>query len=117
MANPHRGQVALQAGERAYALSFSVNAICELEDALGQPVNQIARGMETPDQVRMSTIRALLWAALRDHHEDVGLKQAGEIATEAGVPAVMEAIGEAFRLAFPDQEASGSPRPRKAKAA
>ena len=114
MANPHRGSVALQVGDRAYTLSFSVNAICELEDALGQPVAKIAAGLNDPENVRMSTVRAIIWAALRDHHSEVDFKGAGEIATEAGIPACMEAIGKAFNLAFP--EAKEDARPRKAKA-
>ena len=114
MANPHRGSVALQVGDRAYTLSFSVNAICELEDALGQPVAKIAAGLNDPENVRMSTVRAIIWAALRDHHSEVDLKGAGEIATEAGIPACMEAIEKAFNLAFP--EAKEDTRPQKAKA-
>lgn len=116
MANPHRGSVALQAGDRAYTLSFSVNALCELEDALEQPVAQIANALNDPDTVRLTTVRALVWAALRDHHEDVTLKGAGEIITDAGMPACMEAIGKAFKLAFPEQEAKEDARPQKAKA-
>src|SRR5690606_10545533 len=114
MANPHRGSVALQVGDRAYTLSFSVNAICELEDALGQPVAKIAADLNDPENVRMSTVRAIIWAALRDHHSEVDLKGAGEIATEAGIPACMEAIGKAFNLAFPEEKEAA--RPRKAKA-
>jgi len=116
MANPHRGSVALQVGDRAYTLSFSVNALCELEDLLGQPVAQIALSLNDPGNVRMSTVRALVWAALRDHHDETALKEAGQIATEAGVPACMEAIGKAFKLAFPEAEGKEVGRPPKAKA-
>lgn len=62
----------------------------------------------------MTTVRALIWAALRDYHEEVDLKEAGAIASEAGMPAVMEAIGRAFQLAFP--EAADNANPRKAPA-
>jgi hypothetical protein len=115
MANPYRGSVALQVGDRAYTLSFSINALCELEDLLGQPVAKIAAQMNKPEEVRMKTVRAIVWAALRDHHEEVDLKQAGLIASESGVPAVMDAIGRAFTLAFPDQK-GGKANPRKAAA-
>lgn len=116
MANPHRGSVALQVGDRAYTLSFSVNALCELEDHLGQPVAKIAETLNDPEAVRLTTVRALVWAALLDHHEDVDLRQAGHIATEATIPACMEAIGNAFHLAFPTPaEAKEDARPQKAK--
>lgn len=112
MANPHRGSVALQVGDRAYTLSFSVNALCELEDHLDQPVARIAGALNKPDEIRIGTVRALVWAALRDHHEEMTIKDAGALATEAGVPAVMDAIGKAFKLAFP--EAQGKANPQKA---
>lgn len=114
MANPARGSVAFQVGERAYTMSFSVNALCELEELLGMPVAQIAAGMEKAENVRMSTVRALVWAGLRDHHGDLQLKDAGEIATEAGIPACMEAVGKAFALAFPEAKADANPRKAKA---
>ncbi len=111
MANPHRGSVALQAGDTAYSLSFSINAICELEDAMGKPVAQIAEDLRDEANVRMSTIRKVVWAALLDHH-DLDLKEAGTVATDAGLPACMEAVGKAFALTFP--EAKGKTNPRKA---
>lgn len=115
MANPHRGEVAISVGDREYKLSFSVNAICELEDALDMPVSKIADSLNDAAGVRMSMVRTVVWAALRDHHEEVTVKEAGQIATDAGIPAVMEAIGRAFTLAFPDgSEAKGKANPQKA---
>lgn len=119
MANPQRGSVALQAGDRAYTLSLSVNAMCELEDAIGQPISQIAEQLNRAESVRLSTVRALVWAALRDHHPETTLAQAGELMSAVGVPAVMEKIGEAFQLAFPDGgegAPAGGKNPRRAKA-
>lgn len=116
MANPHRGSVALQVGDRAYTLSFSVNALCELEDHLGKPIAKIADGLNDPANVRMSVVRALLWAGLRDHHDEIDLKAAGLIASDAGIPAVMEAIGKAFSLAFPEAETTPA-NPKTATAA
>ncbi|WP_157014896.1 GTA-gp10 family protein [Mesorhizobium xinjiangense] len=117
MANPHRGQVSLEAGDKAYTLSFSVNAICELEDALDRPVARIAEELNDPENIRMSTVRSVIWAALQDCHPGTTIQEAGEIATVAGTTAIMEALGRAFQLAFPDAaEGKGKPRPRKAKA-
>ncbi len=118
MANPHRGSVALQSGDRAYTLSFSVNALCELEAELDKPVSEIIAEIQNPKQVRMNSIRALVWAALRDHHEDVSIKDAGLIATDAGMQVCVEKIGEAFRLAFPGApKAGGKENPQKAATA
>lgn len=113
MANLNRGQVALPVGDQEYTLSFSINAVCELEDALDMPVAKIADALNDQSNVRMSMIRTVIWAALRDHHEDVTIKEAGRIASDAGIPIVMEAIGRAFAAAFP-QEAAGKGNPPKA---
>lgn len=116
MANPHRGSVALAADDYEYSLSFSVNALCELEAAIDQPVAKIVAQMQKPEEVRLSTVRLLLWAALRDYHPEIDLLHAGRIASAAGIPACMACIGKAFQVAFPSQEASGGARPPKAKA-
>lgn len=109
MANAHRGTVALQAGDRAYTLSFSVNALCELEDALDKPVAEIVATLQDPAKLRLGTVRQFLWAGLLDHHKDVTVEQAGEIATDAGFSIAVEKIGAAIELAFPvaDKGAKG----------
>jgi hypothetical protein len=116
MANPNRGSVALQVGDRAYTLSYSINALCELEDLLDQPVAAIVKAIQKPDELRMHSVRALLWAGLQDHHEGLTVKEAGMIISEAGVQAAVAKAGEAFRLAFPVQTEGGAKaNPRKAK--
>lgn len=117
--NPHRGEVALVNGATTYTLRFSVNAIIEMEDELGEGVNAIAEQISDAKRVRMKTIRALLWAGLRDHHPEVTQAQAGEILSDIGMAEAMEPIGRAFALAFPDQQEDGparanGARPRKA---
>jgi NAD(P)H-dependent flavin oxidoreductase YrpB (nitropropane dioxygenase family) len=116
MANAFRGTVPLQVGEQTYLLSFSVNALCELEEQMDQPIAKIAKTLGKPEDMRMSTVRALVWAALRDNHPETDLKAAGLLISEAGVPVVMPAIGKAFQLAFPvPSGAKESPRPQPAK--
>ncbi|WP_421505503.1 MULTISPECIES: GTA-gp10 family protein [Brucella] len=112
MANPKRGEVALILGDQTYTLSFSVSALCELEDALDMPVSKIGDLLNDAANLRMDTVRKVIWAALRDHHEEIDVKQAGKLATN--IPLVMNTIGEAFQLAFPSE--GNEPRPPKAKA-
>lgn len=113
MANPHRGSVAFQVGDRALTLRFSVNALCELEDLLGEPVAKIAAKLEDAENIKLSMVRAIVWAGLRDYHAEVSLAAAGEIVDEAGIPDAMEKVGKALALAFPKPERGGA-RPRAA---
>lgn len=115
MANPLRGSVALQVGDRAYTLSFSINALCELEEHMEQPIAQIATALAKPDQIRLGAVRALVWAATRDHHPEIDLKAAGDVIDAAGVQQVMPVIGKAFQLAFPAPTEGVAKNPPKAK--
>ena len=118
MANPHRGQVALHVGDQTFMLSFSVNAICALEDALDLPIAKIIERLEDPENVRMSLVRQVIWSAMQDHHPDVDLMEAGRIASEAGALTALEKASAAIGLAFPAAEevSQGKARPPKAKA-
>lgn len=102
MANPHRGEISLKAGDKAYTICFTINSVCELEDRLGKSVGEIVG-----DMGRISVVRAVLWAGLLHHHK-VSLEQAGEIMHEAGAAATAQAINAAMAMAFPQPEAGAS---------
>jgi hypothetical protein len=110
MANPHRGEVRLSADGEDYTLSLSINAMCELEELLGEPIAKTAMGLSAVETMKMTTVRAMLWAALRDHHPQVNIVDAGDIAAKAGITEAVKKIGEAFNLAFPQEQAKGNPR-------
>lgn len=111
MANPHRGEVAL--GD--HTLVFSINAICDLEEALGRGISEIGVEMETG--LSMRTLRAVIWAGLQERHPGTTEKQAGDVISKVGVPAAGEAVSAAFAAAFPQAEATGGKaRPQKGAA-
>ncbi len=112
MANPNRGGVAVRVGDDEWTFSFSVNAICELEDHLDKPMTLIFESLSDEENIRMTDVRALVWAALLDHHEGITLKEAGNVATKVGASVCLEKIGKAVGLYFPTKTAKN---PRKAK--
>ena len=121
MANPHRGEVTLDTSERTYKLSFSVNALCELEDALGKSVREVVDELNAtsdgPARISMKTLRVLIWAALIDHQPELTLTEAGKVTLNADVNSIMEKVGAALSIAFPPAEdAKAGTRPPKAKA-
>ncbi|MFA5897932.1 MAG: GTA-gp10 family protein [Hyphomicrobium sp.] len=103
--NPHKGEVALMAGEKTYVLRLSINAIAEIEDLMGEGIEAIIRKTD-----RVGTLRAILWGALREHHSELSLFDAGDIIGEIGAPAAGEKIGEALKLAFPVPEGDARPQ-------
>lgn len=114
MVNPHRGQVALAAGDDTYTLSFSVNALCALEDALDMPVAKIGALVADADKLRLAIMRTVVWAALQDHHDGLCEKDAGLVISAAGIGPTMEKVGEAFRLAFPAEATAAAGKPKAA---
>ncbi|MDX1170246.1 hypothetical protein GOL87_25290 [Sinorhizobium medicae] len=116
MANPNRGAVALEAGDKIYSLRFSTNSICELEEHFGKPIMQVVKEMEDQSKVSMGMVRSIVWAALLEHDENMTHKEAGRILDEAGREVIMEKIGLALQRFFPDEGANEKARPRKAKA-
>lgn len=123
MANPHRGQVTLKAGEQTYTLSLSVNALCALEDHLGRPIFMVILDMEAmgknPLTLRIGLVRSVLWATLQDHHPDTDIDAAGEIIAAASVEDVMRAVMVAVASAMPTLAPGGkkgkAARPRAAE--
>lgn len=109
MSNSVRGSVALQAGDQAYTMSFSINALCELEDVFGMSATKFGKLFEDAENISMRDVRNIVMVGLHDHHPEVDEKRAGIIAGDAGLQECMVAIEKAFRLAFPEAKAGGNP--------
>lgn len=98
MANPHKGDVPLIADDKAYTLRLNTDAICQAEGLSGKRFAQL---VIEGDSGGFSSMRLLLWAALRKHHSALDLEAAGEVIDAAGVKVVTDGIAEAIKRAFP----------------
>ncbi len=107
MTNVHRGDVTAEIDGAAYTLRFSVDAMCQLEAAVGKSFAEIGQDLSA-GKISITLARQLLWSALREHHADVTLKQAGEmIIGMGGMMGAMAKLNEALISAFPEQAAAG----------
>lgn len=108
MANPHRGEVGVTISGKPFTLVFTTNALCELEDAINRSAfaafGEILQATQNATVLRFSTLRAMLWAALRQHHAAVSLKEAGDLMEAAGIREVMGAMVKAMSAAMPQAE-------------
>ncbi len=111
MANPHKGEVSFEVAGVAYTLSFSTNALCELEAHLDLGINEITALLGDVRKMRLRNVRAVFWAGLLDHHPGITVMKAGELAGHLKLPKVIELISNAFALAFPDDDAGGDKNP------
>jgi hypothetical protein len=112
MANPFKGEVSFTAGEDSYKLSFSANALAELEDALDMNVSQIGDVMQDTAKFRLSMLRTVFLCGMMDCQPDVTPEKVREIFRLMSVPEAIQLVGKAFALAFPAQEGD-KPDPRK----
>lgn len=140
MANPHKGEVAFAAGGKTYTLVYNTNALCELEEETGRGFTDIMLEFqawatptgddgkpadETPEQIaarvksmRLGLVRAVFWAGLREHHEQITVKQAGNLMTEVGgMLGAITLISRGFTAMLPavdndeGREAAAPPHP------
>ncbi len=128
MANPHKGETSIEIDGKTYTLALTLNAMCELEDLLGTPekeVSFIEIVHAVTQRKRTSHMRALFWAALREHHPEVTLKQAGTLIQKmGGLIEFSKRLNGILETTNPDPddlpdegEESSGPRPMKAQAA
>lgn len=108
--NPHKGDVAFEAGERSYTLRFSTNAIVVMEDHFDMGVNKISALLSDADNLRIGHVRAVFWAGLTDHHAGVKLQEVGPIIDAIGQARAVELIALAFTRAYPEAEAQANPQ-------
>lgn len=140
MANANKGEVEFSAGGQVYKLRFSANAMCELEDASGRGVNAIGRelaswapptdgkGKPKPeteaeeaarvDRVRMTLVRQVFWACLREHHPAITLNEAGDLMAEVGgLTEALALLNQTFERAQPPETKGETKGARPPKAA
>ena len=133
MANINKGEVSVSVDEKTYTLVFSANGMCEVEDHLKRPWLDIALeidgwregfpkdGKPSVEQiigmgrrVKTSLLRALIWGALREHHDEMSIKDAGRLMDRLD-PATGGALGlvaDLFRRSSPDDAGGGGNPPK-----
>ncbi|SFS75858.1 hypothetical protein [Marininema halotolerans] len=97
MANKQRGIVDIQLDKKR-RLKFNMNALTELEDALGMPITGLSS-----QKVGMKELRAMLWAGLLHEDADLTLKEAGDLMEMEKLHEISEKVTEAMTIAFPQQ--------------
>lgn len=112
MANKFKGEVSFEAGGQPYKLSFSANALCELEDAMGITLDEVIKLMQSPDKLRLRDLRQMFWAALLDHQPETTFANAKIILSKVSAVEMGELVGKAFVLSMPSPEdVEGGGRP------
>ena len=80
-----KGEVGFDADGERFTLSFSIDALCELEDAAGCSIAKIGTILADPDQPQLRIVKSAFWAALTDHHPDMTQKDASKLMASLGI--------------------------------
>lgn len=94
MANTQRGYAVIEL-DRPRTVKFDVNAIAELEDALGKPISQL-----NETNVGIREIRAMVWAGLLHENPKLTLREVGEMIPPDRLKEIADKITKAFQSAF-----------------
>ena len=112
MANRERGESAFVVGGATYTLRLTTEATAQLEDACSTP----EREMFFPDilaKVLRGSVkytRLFVWAALREHHPNLTVKDVGALIDQVGgITAFAETIAGVVETTKPDEEDTARP--------
>jgi hypothetical protein len=89
MANVQRGEAKITL-DKERVIKFDLNALADVEDALGYSLAEIG------EKVSIKTMRTLLTAGLRHEDEDLTERYVGSLITMDNMKEVQEALGVAM---------------------
>lgn len=92
-----RGKVTFEAAGKEYALRFTTNRLCQLEQDSGQTVLALCAKLEEPENVKFGDLRMIFRAGLDGTHT---LDQAGDILDEIGLQRGLMLAAQAMSAAF-----------------
>ena len=110
MSNKVKGKLDFEVDGTSYALHFTANGMCELEDAAGCNAMAFLSRMEVQaaGDLSFGDVRLLFWAGLQEHHPDMTVRDAGALMTElGGIAKAMELTGQAVADSMPKPDDGG----------
>lgn len=100
MANKLRGEIKAELDGQEIILRLTTNAICEIEDADGRPINEIMTEISDIETMRMGTVRRMFWGMMLDAKPDATIQDAGAL-IDALRGRHTEVLHDAVKAAFP----------------
>lgn len=108
MANPYRGEAALELDERRFTLRLTLGALAELETAFGvEGLAALGEKLSAGKLASRDLIR-LLGPLIRGGGERLGEGEIANLITARDLPQVMEAIAACLEAAMPPEAASST---------
>ncbi|MCJ8139564.1 hypothetical protein [Falsirhodobacter halotolerans] len=90
-------------------MALDFNAMCDFEEKTGKNALQTLEAIEKKiGDVSITDMRILMWAALKQFHEEMTLPLAGKIMSEN-----IDAVARAISIASPEVGDSGNGKPAR----
>ena len=93
MANPHRGEIVVQMGEKEFKTRLNFDLMAKIESRTGQSVLSIANTL-SQCQTPLTHLSIVLHAAIKGGGNDVSEKDIDNIIWDAGIVDAMRVVGE-----------------------
>ena len=116
--NPHKGDVTFSVAEKRYTLRYSHLALAKLEQQLDKGLFKIFAEVESwkdnPQDMRINTVLALLWAGLQKHHPAISVDDVSDLLDDldGGMAKAVEIVGQAMEKAFSAPGTKGTNPPQ-----
>ena len=94
MANKQKNEVSIMLDKKR-TIRFTLNALAEIEDALGVPLSQLSEV-----KLGVKTVRTMLWAGLLHEDETLTERQVGNWVDFENLEEVQTKVTEAFGMAM-----------------
>ena len=111
MANRFLGEASTTVDGKSWTLRLDFNAMAEIEDKLGRSALDVLQEIEAGKSVLVTTLRAVVWSMLIEHHPEATARDAGNV-----LSADTDIMLRVLRAAMPEAE-RGNGKAAKAKAA
>lgn len=123
MANPQKGEIDIEVDNHTYRLALDLNALCEFQELMypGDKDFDMAQIVgKIPGNFVLA--RALFWATLRRHHNEMTFKDVSNLITAYGYKPMLELLPKLLEFMNPDEADRGvlkaapdAERPRNAQ--
>lgn len=111
MVNRHRAEVELPLGEARYRLRLTLQALAEMESALGAGDLQAMGARFSEGRLSARELASLLGAALRGGGAPLSDQDVAAMLSAEDLPAAISALGELFARSFGVEPAARPPGP------
>ena len=107
MENQEKGEIAVDAGGVRHIIKVGTNALANLEAATGKTYQEYFAWIQQEENQSFTAMRQLVQAVTTREGQPLTDIEAGDFMDAVGISEIMDKVGQAAALAFPEAQAGG----------